>query len=230
MLKPKKKITKQELKQDKLVTWYFKVSEKFSQYQKQITTGAGILVGVLVLLYFVIIKPAQENKEISKTALSDIMYFYDAKQYDLAISGVPERNVVGLKQIVEEYGSTEAGETAKIYLGNIYFMKMDYQNAKKYFEDYSGKNDIYKVSALSGIASVYEAQKQNKEAAEYFEKAANKASSEILSPENLLNASRNYNLAGNKQKAIELLEKIKKEYPKSAYAKDVERYIAEYEG
>jgi tetratricopeptide (TPR) repeat protein len=230
MLKPKKKISRKELKQDKLVTWYFKISEKASIYQKKITTGALILLGLILALYFIILKPAQENKEIAATALSNIMGFYDYRQYQVAMEGVKERSVIGLKDIVDQYGSTESGEIAKVYLGNCYFIIKDYDNALKCFTDYNGDNKIYKISALAGAASVYEAKSNFSEAAVYFEKAADKASNEIQIPENLFFAARNYNHAGNKKKAVELLEKIKTSYPKSIYAKDVERFIAEYQG
>jgi tetratricopeptide (TPR) repeat protein len=230
MLKPKKKISRKELKQDKLVTWYFKISEKASLYQKKITTGALILLGLILALYFIIIKPAQENKEIASTALANIMGFYDYRQYQVAMEGIRERSVIGLKDIVEQYGSTESGEVAKVYLGNCYFIIKDYDNALKCFTDYNGGNKIYEVSALAGAASVYEAKSSFAEAAAYFEKAAVKASDEIQTPENLFFAARNYNLAGDKKKSVELLEKIKTTYPKSIYAKDIERYIAEYQG
>jgi tetratricopeptide (TPR) repeat protein len=229
MLKPKKKINRKELKQDKLVTWYFKISEVLAVHQKKITTGALVLLAVVLGLYFVVIKPAQENKEIAATSLANIIGFYDYKQYQIAMEGIPERNVIGLKQIVEEYGSTEAGELAKVYLGNCYFVIKDYDNALKYYEDFGGSINLYKVSALAGTAAVYEAKKQYKEAATYFEKAADKAGDEILTPENLFLAARNYNLAGDKKKAVELLEKVKTTYPKSLYSKDIERFIAEYQ-
>jgi tetratricopeptide (TPR) repeat protein len=230
MLKPKKKITKKELKQDKLVTWYFKFSEWTSIYQKKITTGALILLGLILILYFVVIKPNQENKEIASTALANVMGFYDYRQYQIAMEGIPERNVIGLKSIVSEYGSTEPGEIAKVYLGNCYFLLKDYDNALKYYQEFSGSNKLYKVSALAGVASVYEVKKNYKEAADYFEKAAEKAADEIQTPENLFFAARNYNLANDKKKAVELLEKIKTNYPKSYYSKDIDRFIAEYQG
>jgi tetratricopeptide (TPR) repeat protein len=230
MLKPKKKITKKELKQDKLVTWYFKLNEKFNQYSKKITTGALIFLGMLLVLYLLVIKPRQENSEIAANALANIIYFYDYQQYQTALQGVPERSVIGLKQIADEYGSTDAGEIAKIYLGNIYLVLKEYDNSMKYYEEYGGSNKMYNVAALSGIASVYEAKKQYNDAAIYFEKAADKSSDEIQIPENLFYAARNYNLAGNKKKAVDILEKIKTNYPKSFYVREIDKYIAEYEG
>jgi len=229
MFKPRKKITKKELKQDKLVTWYFEINDYITKNQKLISTiGISILV-LILLVFFLFIKPQKENEELASTALGNIIGFYDFRQYQLAMEGIPERNVIGLKKIVEEYGSTKAGEIAKIYLGNCYLVFKDYDNALKCFDDFDGSENLFKVSALAGKATVYEAKKQYNEAAETFEKAASKASNELQTPENLINAARNYNLAGNKQKAIELIEKVKNDYPQSVYARDCDRYIAEYQ-
>jgi tetratricopeptide (TPR) repeat protein len=180
-------------------------------------------------VFFLYIKPHQENEELASTALGNITGFYDYRQYQMAMEGIPERNVIGLKKIVEDYGSTEAGEMAKIYLGNCYLILKDYDNAFKCFDEFNGSGKLYKVSAISGKGTALEAKKQYAEAAAQFEKAADKASDDLQSPENLMNASRNYFLGGNKAKAIELIEKIKSDYPRSAYARDYDRYLAEYQ-
>jgi TolA-binding protein len=65
-------------------------------------------------------------------------------------------------------------------------------------------------------------------AASYFEKAASKNMSLMQAPENLQRAAMNYAAAGEKEKAVELLQTLKKEFPTSPYARDVDRFIAEY--
>ena len=50
----------------------------------------------------------------------------------------------------------------------------------------------------------------------------------MQAPENLQRAAANYAAVGKKEKAIELLQMLKKEFPSSSYARDVDRYIAQY--
>ena len=64
-------------------------------------------------------------------------------------------------------------------------------------------------------------------AAENFEKAGLKNADDPNAAENLVNAARNFGKSGEKARAVELLKKVKKEYPASSAARDVERYIAE---
>jgi TolA-binding protein len=70
-------------------------------------------------------------------------------------------------------------------------------------------------------------QSSNKDAAEYFEKAATKFSKDVNAAENLNNAARNYGQAGDKEKAIELYKRIKKNYPATVFARDADRFIAQ---
>ena len=50
MLKPKKKISKRELKQDTLITTYMKVTTFYEQHKKQISIGVTALVVVIIAL------------------------------------------------------------------------------------------------------------------------------------------------------------------------------------
>ena len=71
------------------------------------------------------------------------MNLYDQGSYLEAIEGRPSQNIIGLKKIVEDYGSTENGETAKIYLANSYDMLGKPDEALKYYSDYDGDISIY---------------------------------------------------------------------------------------
>ncbi|CUT07452.1 Tetratricopeptide repeat-containing protein [Candidatus Kryptonium thompsonii] len=131
-----------------------------------------------------------------------------------------------MKYIVENYGGTDAGEIATYYLASAYFMLGDYDNALKYFKKYDGNDKLLFSASLAGIASIYEIKGEYKKAGEYFEKAAQRFRENILVPEYLYNAARNYKLAGEREKALRLYERIKKDYPNFAKIRDVEIYIA----
>ena len=94
----------------------------------------GAIVIIAVLLYM---NNKQKNNEEATTYLARIMPSYDMGSYQKAIDGESGTNVLGLKQIVEEYGSTANGETAKIYLANCYSFLGNYEEAFKYYKDYS---------------------------------------------------------------------------------------------
>jgi tetratricopeptide (TPR) repeat protein len=225
MLKPRKKIKKQELKEDKLVLTYYKAREFVERNRKILSY---VLTGLIIVVAGVIIyrNNLKAENERAEVLFAKIMGYYDSGDYKTAIEGVPQRNIQGLKYIVENYGGTKAGEIATYYLANAYFMIGDYDNALKYFKKYDGDDKLLLASALAGIASVYEAKGDYKRAGEYFEKAAQRFKENILVPEYLYNSARNYKLAGEREKALRLFERIKKDYPNFQRIRDVEIYIA----
>ncbi len=229
MLKARKKITHKEIKKDKLVTAYFETKEWFvkAENKKRIYTVSGIIIVIAVLVFFYISNKNAKNEE-AEVKLSAVITVYEQNNYQLALDGDPVQNVMGLKEIVDKYGSTESGETSKLYAGNCYFNLNDYDNALKSFEDYSGKNDIVKASCLSGIGAVYEAKGDLKKAGEYFEKAANVNKDVVINPENLYYAVRAYSQAGDKESANRIFGILKNEYPKSKYISDSKRFESEF--
>jgi tetratricopeptide (TPR) repeat protein len=225
MLSPKKKISKRELKEDALVTSYVKITGFYERNKKNISIAVTI-VAVLIIAAIVFLKNRADNSEKASAQLGEVFSLYDAGQYQQAIDGIPERNITGLKAIVDNYGGLRAGDYARFYLANAYYHLGKYDLALEQFDDFSPTDDVLAVSRFAGIGSCLEAMGKYKEAAENFEKAATKYPQDVNAAENLSNAARNYGKAGEKQTAIELYKKVKKNYPTSVFARDADRYIA----
>jgi len=224
MLRPKKKITKRELKEDALVTWYVKLTSFYEKHKKNISIGITVLA-LVIIAAVVFVKNRIDNNERAMVQLGAVHALFDSGQYQAAIDGVPERNIPGLKSIVENYGSSTSGELARFYLANACYHLGRYDEALNHFEEFSTGDEMLVVSRYAGIAECYEAKGVYKEAAEYFEKAATKNSKDINAAENLNNAARNFGLIGDREKAIELYKRLKKNYPTSVYAREADRFI-----
>jgi tetratricopeptide (TPR) repeat protein len=228
-LKARKKITHKELKKDKLVTSYFEARNWLDnpENKKKLYIAGGIVVVIVAAIFLYISNKNAKNEE-AETKLSAVVMLYEQGKYPEAINGDPSTGTTGLAQIVNEYGSTNSGETAKLYLGNCYFNIKDYDNALKQFEDYSGSNDIVKASCISGIGAVYEAKGDMKKAGEYFEKATKVNKDIVINQENLYNAIRAYTNAGDKESAKRVFSTLKEDYPKSKYINESKRFEAEF--
>ena len=229
MLKARKKISHKEIKKDKLVTAYFESKDWLNKAEnkKRIYTGIGIVVVLVILVFFYINNRKAKNEE-AEVKLSSVITLYEQGKYKESIEGDPAQNIMGLREIVDNYGSTESGETAKLYLGNCLFNLKDYDNALKNFEDYSGKSDIIKASCLSGIGAAYEAKGDLKKAGEYFEKSSSVNKDVVINQENLFYAIRAYTQAGDKENAKRVYNMLKNEYPKSRYINDSKRFEIEF--
>ncbi|MBI3193867.1 MAG: hypothetical protein HYZ34_05265, partial [Ignavibacteriae bacterium] len=160
MLTPKKKISKKELKEDALVSSYGKVLMWYEENKNMVsyvTTGV-IVLAILIVVY---VNNRNANNEKAATDLGKIFSYYDAgasdvNQYNLAINGIPEKNVMGLKAIVDNYGGSPSGELAGFYLANAYYATGKVDDALKLFDDFSFSDPLLNASAIAGVAACYE--------------------------------------------------------------------------
>ena len=227
MLKPQKKVSRKEIKEDKLVTAYFE-SRRWLEENKRL---AGYIIAapiVIALLWFWWHQKTNEWNDTATALLAKVAPYYDSGKYEMAIDGIPQEGTQGLLAIVSEHGSTSAGQVAKLYLANSYYALKNYDKALEYYDDVSVSDKMVASAALAGVASCYEAKGDFEKAASYFEKAASKNMTAVQAPENLQRAAVNYAAIGKKEKAVELLKTLKKEFPTTAIARDADRYIAEF--
>ncbi|MCI0706137.1 MAG: tetratricopeptide repeat protein [Ignavibacteriae bacterium] len=226
MLRPKKKISKREIKEDKLVSSYFEATSWYEQNKKLVST---VITGVIILVVIAVVvrNNIVSNNEQAQVELAKVMPYFDRGNYEGAMNGIPQENIRGLTAIVNDYGSTGAGEYAKFYLAGACYATQRYDNALEFYLDVDVDDELIQSSALAGAAACYEVKGDRSNAAQYFERAAQFGKSNPLAPEHLHHAAMNYAAAGNKEKAIALLQKVKKDYPTSQLARDIERYIAQ---
>jgi tetratricopeptide (TPR) repeat protein len=226
MLRAKKKITKREMKEDALITAYVKVTKFYEEHKKKISMGVTALAVVIIASVLYANNQAQNNENAS-AQFGRVFQLYDSGQYQPAIEGMPERNIIGLRTIVDNYGSTRAGELARFYLANAYYQLGKYSEALQAYEDFSSDSRLLSVSRLSGIGSCYAGLGQHEKAAEYFEEATVKYPGDVSAPENLNSAAHNYVLAGEKSKALDLYKKLKRDHPTTTFGRDAERFITQ---
>ena len=225
MLTPKKKISKREIKEDKLVSAYF---EATSWYQENKKTVSSVFTGLVVVVFAAVVirNNITGNNEKATSEFAKVMKYYDDGNYEAAISGVPQENIRGLQAVVNDYGSSHAGGFAKFYLANAYFATGNFDKALEQYLDVSVSDDLVQSSAFAGAGACYEAKGNSADAARYYEKAAMIGKGNTQAAEHLHHAAMNFAAAGNKTRAVELLKKIKKDYPTSSVAREVEKYIA----
>lgn len=226
MLAKKKKLTRKEIKEDKLVTTYYKLRSFIEDNSRTLTIYSGVLIAVAAVVFFYV-NNKRQNNEAAALQLSRVMPVYDAGSYLEAIEGKQGTNVMGLKKIVDEYGSTENGENAKIYLANAYSFLGKWDDANKYYEDYSGDVDLYRATALAGQAGYLSSKNEYEKAADLYFKASRMAEDNALNPDYILKAGINYLSAGKNDRAKEMLENITKNYPTSSAYREVDRYMAQ---
>lgn len=225
MLQKKKKLSKKEIKEDKLINLYKSSVDFFEKYQSKIFIYVGVLVVVAAAVYF------YENQKIindDKAALelSRIMQFFDQGSYLEAIEGKQGTNIIGLKNLVEEYSGTENGETAKIYLADCYSFLGNYEEAFKYYKDYDGSIDYFEAASMAGQAGYYAMNGDFDKAANLYLNASKQSQVNSQNPDYMLNAGICFLKIGENDEAKILFNKIKEDYSTSLANREVDKYLS----
>ena len=170
-----------------------------------------ILVGLILLF-----KSNNAKKEQNATmALSRIENYYFEGRFEDALyapDSLPTVRgdvVIGLIKIVNEYGSTKAGERAALFAGDAYYQLGKYSESQTYFEKaIQSKVDEVKIGGYAGVASCNERDGKLKDAAANYNKAASMISDDGLSLRYFYFSGLCYEKVGEKDKAKEIYQNI----------------------
>ena len=191
------------------------IINNFVQKNSKVIIIVAIAVIVAVGLIFLIMSNNAKNEVNASKALARIEQYYTKGEYENALNGndtlptVRGEKVIGLLQIVSEYGSTSAGERAALYAADAYFNLEKYDDAKIYYEKAVKSNiDVVRVGGLAGVAACEELSSRYKEAAESYAKAAKLIPEEEQRLRYMYFAGLCNEKAGNKDKALESYKDI----------------------
>lgn len=220
MLTPRKRISKKELKEDKLVTIFFKSKEWLESNIKFVFSA---VVAVLVVLFAALLFSNMQKKSEEKASvlLSQALRIYNNSDYQNAITS--------LEQLSADYGKTKSGKIGRFYLASAYFKTGDFESAQSAFDKFASSfnGDSYlKAAGIAGSAASFEQQQKYLQAAEKYENLAKKYPETAHASRYLFRAARCYKLTDNLEKSKELLNKIIEDYPDSNEKDDASLLLA----
>lgn len=204
-------------------------SERFiEENQKPITIILVVLVAI-VLGYFgfqrFYIQPKEEKAQIEMFMAEK---YFGQDSLNLALNG--DGINPGFLQIIENYKFTKSASLANYYVGVIYMKKGEFQNAIDHFKKYKTNDKLLKPMALGATGDAYVELGDNSQAVSFYLKAAKASKNEFTTPVFLMKAGWTYELLSDYQKAIDVYKEIRKEFPQSNEARELEKYIARAEG
>lgn len=182
----------------------------------------GILAVVLVVMavqkWYVTPKNAEADEAVAKAVV-----YFQAHDYDKALNG-DEADCIGFEAIASDYALTKGGKLAALYAGLCYYDLEDYESAVKYLKKFKAKDLNVAPAAKQKLGDAYVALGENEKAVKAFEEAA-KSGNEIIAPISLKKAGFVYLEMGDTKAANKAFQTIKDQYPQSAEAQDIEKYI-----
>jgi tetratricopeptide (TPR) repeat protein len=133
---------------------------------------------------------------------------------------------MGFLEIIDEYGITKSAKLANYYTGICYLHLGEYENAIEYLKDFDSKDQIVRNVATGAIGDAYMELGNEKDALSMYLKAAKQRKNEFTSPIFMMKAAQVYEGQKEYKKALDFYQEIKKNFPKSNEAKDIDKYIA----
>ncbi|MDO9374477.1 MAG: tetratricopeptide repeat protein [Bacteroidota bacterium] len=138
-------------------------------------------------------------------------------------NGIPS----GVLKIASNYGGTTAGNRANFIAGACYLHSKDFNKAIKHLKDFSTDATQVQGVTYSMLGDAYSELKKNDEALDYYKKAAAvNTKDEFMTSEHLFKAAQFAEATGKTKEAIDLLQKIKAEYPASTHNADIDKNLA----
>ncbi len=197
------------------------------QYIEENKKSLTIIVAVIVLvvggyiLYSRVLLAPKETEAQSQIFRAE--QYFEQDSFRLALEG--DGDALGFIDIIDEYGITKTANLANYYAGISYLRLGEYENAIEYLEHFDSNDKLVSVVALGALGDAYVETGDYHEAISFFEKAANKNKNDFTSAIYLKKAGLTYEAIENYAKAISAYEKIKKLYPKSEEARDIDKFI-----
>ncbi|MDW8849136.1 tetratricopeptide repeat protein [Flavobacterium sp. MMLR14_040] len=143
--------------------------------------------------------------------------------YKLALNG--SEGKFGFVKIADEYSGTDAGNLANYYAGMAYLNTGKFDEAIKYLGDFKSEDLILSALAKGAIGDAYSQKNQQKEALDYYVKAAESNKNDFTTPRFLLKAGKTAIALGQKEDALKYLTDIKENYDTTPEAASVDALI-----
>lgn len=196
----------------------------FDKNRQMIVTVAGVAVLLIVgfVAYKLLYQQPREKQALSQMYKAEQAFSQDSTTKALTDAG---GGYPGFIKIVEDYGSTNAGDVANLYAAQAYMKESNYKVALDYLSDYDGGGKLGSVlkNGLKGDA-YSELGDMDKALSAY--KKASKSDNEFFAPYFLLKYGMLSEKQGNTSDALSAYESIKRDYPNSVQGQNIDAYIA----
>ncbi|MBR1667988.1 MAG: tetratricopeptide repeat protein [Bacteroidaceae bacterium] len=217
---------KQQVKNDEPIALDVQLNKGEAFIEKNWKKIAAVLGAVVVIVAGIYIyRHYMAGKELeAQKAIASAQTAFAQQQYEQALKG--DGNSKGLLKVIDEFGGTKTANLAKLYAGLAYAKTDKVDEAIKMLEDFDTQDDdMVSPAAIAALGNLYVEKGDKEKGLKTLVKAAEKADNDAVSPVFLLQAGEIYESLGQNDKAVELYNKIKKQYFRSPLSQEIDKYI-----
>lgn len=206
-----------------------KTEQFFQENGKKVVIAVVAIVVVAVAGYLYKSLVIDANAEKASELIIEAQDRFGVQNPDFALALNGDENGAGFLDVVEQYGSTAAGNLAKHYAGICYLRLGDLENAEKYLSMYKSVNKLGAevVNAQNlGLRGDIAVERGEYEAAVALYKKAVAASENVYTaPLFLYKQLLAYVALGNKAEAQKCFDTLQAQYPMSVEAREAEKVM-----
>lgn len=200
-----------------------KTEQYIENNQKSLTIIVlAVIVIVGTFLGYTRLYIAPMEKEAQSQIFAAEQYF-ERDSFNLALHG--DGNYLGFLDIIDSYGPSKVGNLAHYYAGISFRQLGEFDKAVDHLKRFSTKDKMIRSVAFGALADCYVELDNLKEGAKYYLRAANANENDFTSPIYLLKAGVVFEELGSYTEALKQYEIIKDKFPRSAEAREIEKYI-----
>ncbi len=187
----------------------------------------GIVGGVILIVggYFAYLNlysiPRQER---AVEALYQAELQFERDSFALALDS-PGGGNEGFMSIIKNYSGTSAANSARYYAGISWLNLGQFDAAIEQLNKFSPKGRITPTMKYGALGDAYSEKGDMAKAEKNYKRAVNSTENELLAPYYLKKLGLLMESQGKGTDALPYYEQIKKEYPNSTEARDIQKYI-----
>lgn len=203
-------------------------AEKFFEENRKSITVIFVSLFVIVGGYFAYLYFYLQPRE--QEAQQEVFWaqqYFEQDSLRLALRGDGEH--YGFLDVADQYSGTKAGNLANYYAGICYLNQGDFEKAIALLDEFDSNDPILSVISEGAIGDAFLELEQPKEALEYYKRAVSGQKNAFIVPFYLLKAGMLAEQNGDLKAALGFYTRIKKDFPESREANEIEKYIARVE-
>jgi outer membrane protein assembly factor BamD (BamD/ComL family) len=212
LARKRRKLTKQEIKEDKVAEFFVQTAQYVRENSKRL---AGIALVALVVI--VIVTLAVRQRRMAENE-ADVWVW--RANMDMKVGNVGSA-MQAYSAVIERYRGTWGHSDATFFMANARFATGRYDSALVLFENYLNlgkRRSEFTISAKEGIAQCLEEMARYRDAADSYLKVQREHPDSPLAPDALMGAARCYRLAGDLVAAESAYSDLLDLYPDASQA------------
>jgi tetratricopeptide (TPR) repeat protein len=150
--------------------------------------------------------------------------YFEKDSFNLALNG--DGNNPGFLDIIDDFGSTDAGNLANYYAGISYLNMGQYENAISYLKKFDTNDLLLGPVSIGAQGDAQLELGKTDKALDLYTEAYKMNDNELTAPVYMMKAGELLESSDKNAEALKLYEIIKQKYPETTEGRSIDKYIA----